>query len=465
MNWVCIDFGTCNSAAAIEIDGTAHIVTYVNQQFFPSIACVLDDGNIEVCQNAEAYRLSNPETFIQEFKLNIADPVDINSKSYEDIITAILSFIKGCAESENNGHTIDNVILTIPVIYTAHDPRKTVMTNSAKRAGFKQIEFLSEPQAAALHYADISGSDNVGLSLIYDLGGGTFDPALLEIKNKSVKLLGHETGINCGGHFFDKAIYYFISTQAREKNNPLLRNKRLDDYASCRRIKEELSINDNATQLFSNGVKYSISRETFNDLIKDHINLTLQACDKLISTAGKQWSDLRQILLVGGSTAIPLISDQLSKHRVSHNAPNIKIIRNAKGKNGKYNHRFATCMGGISSKILPPPPPPEKIASVSVNGQLIQLHQGENTFGRDSSMNFTFNDLYMSRHHFTITVTKSCDNKYNYVLTTKSQTKATILNNYEALELRYAPISRISVELQDNFTITAGKTKFIFQKS
>ena len=464
MSWVCIDFGTCNSAAAIEIDGAPHVVSYGNQQFFPSVACVLEDGSIEVCQNAEPFRISNPESFKLEFKLNIADYLDLYSKSYEDIITEILSFIKGCAELENNNSAIDNVILTIPVLYTETDKRKSVMANAARRAGFKEIEFLPEPQAAALHYANIAGSDNVGLSLIYDLGGGTFDPALLEIKNKDAKILGHETGIKCGGHYFDKALYNYISAQSKEQGKPLARNKKLDDYASCRRIKEALSIKDSASQLFSNDVKYTVDRSTFNGLVKELIDLTLQACDKLISTAGKQWSDLKQILLVGGSTAIPLISDMLARHTVSHNAPNIKIIRNTKGKNGEYSHRFATCLGGVCGKILPPTPPPEKIASVSVNGRLFQLHQGENTFGRDASMDFRFDDPTMSRHHFTITVTKGAENKYNYVLTTKSQSKATVVNNLEALDLRYAPISRISVELQDGFVITAGKTKFLFQK-
>lgn len=463
MNWVCIDFGTCNSAAAIEIDGAPHIVSYGNQQFFPSIACVLEDGSIEVCQNAEPFRLTNPETFKQEFKLNIADSLDINTSSYEDIITEILSFIKGCSELENNGKSIDNVILTIPVIYTENDKRKTVMLNSARRAGFKEVEFLHEPSAAALHYAHISDSANVGLSLIYDLGGGTFDPALLEIKNKSAKVLGQETGIKCGGHFFDKALYNYVGALAKGQDTPLIRSKRLDDYASCRRIKETLSIKDSASQLFSNGVKYSISRDTFNGLIKGQIDLTLQACDKLMSTAGKQWSGLKQILLVGGSTAIPLISDLLSKHMVSHNAPNIKIIRNTKGSKGEYNHRFATCLGGICGKILPPPPPPEKIATILVDGRIITLHPGDNTFGRETSMNFRFEDPTMSRHHFTISVTKGQDNKYNYVLTTKSQSKATIVNNLEALDLRYAPISRISIELQDGFSISTRKTKFIFK--
>lgn len=464
MSWVCIDFGTCNTAAAIDIDGTPHVVSYGNQQFFPTIACVLDDGSIEVCQNAEPFRQTNPETFKQEFKLQIADATDINSATYGDIVAEILSFVKGCAELENNGKPISQAVLTIPVIYTETDKRKAVMLNSARKAGFSEVEFLPEPQAAAYHYAQISGSANAGLSLIYDLGGGTFDAALLEISNKAPKLLGHESGVKSGGHYFDKALYNHVSETAKADNAPLDRKKRLVDYAACRRLKETLSIKESAAQIFSNGRKYTIDRAKFNLLIKGQIDLTLQACDNLLSTAGKKWTDLRQVLLVGGSTAIPLIAEMLGKHTISHNAPSIKIIRNTKGAKGEYNHRFATCLGGVAGKIVPPPPPPEKPAVLLVDGRTLRLKPGDNTFGRDDSMDFTFNDPTMSRHHFTITVTKGADNKQNYTLTTKSRTKATIINNLEALDLQFAPISRISIMLLDGFTISAGKTKFIFKK-
>lgn len=464
MSWVSIDFGTCNTAAAIEIDGAPHIVSYGNQQFFPTVACVLDDGTIEVCQNAEALRQTNPDTFKQEFKLQIADAMDINGISYEDIVTEILSFIKGCAELENNGTTIDNVVLTIPAIYTETDKRKAVMQRCAKRAGFQQIEFMSEPKAAATHYAYISDQKITGLSLIYDLGGGTFDPALLEISGKEINLLGNDSGVKCGGHYFDRALFNHISALAKGDDKPLVRTKKLEDYAACNRIKETLSIKDSATQLFSNGMRYTITRSTFNDLIKHLIDETLQACDNLISTAGRTWTDVKQILLVGGSTAIPLISEMLTKHMVSHNASEVKIIRNTKGAKGDYNHRFATCLGGISGKILPPPPPPEKVAQLICGSEIIQLKIGENKFGRSADMDFQFSDMSMSRYHFNINVTKGDDGKLNYIITTKSQSKATVINNMEALDLRYAPISRVSIQLLDGFTITAGHTKFDFKK-
>lgn len=464
-NWVCIDFGTCNTAAAVQIDGKPHVVTYGNTSFFPTIACVLPDQDIQVCHNAEPLRQRMPENFKQEFKLNIAEHIDLNGVQYIDIVREILRYVKECAQIENNDQICDSVILTIPAIYTESDRRIDVMRNAATDAGFRNIEFMSEPQAAARHYAYISGIRNTGLSLIYDLGGGTFDPALLDMSNaKEPRLIGNESGVKCGGQFFDAAIYKHIFDECQKQGIPLQRESKLEDYSACKRLKESLSIHEKASQFFSNGQTVTLNRVKFNELIQDKIALTLKACDTVIRTAGRNWSDIRQVLFVGGSAAIPLIREMLEKHLVSHNAQNVKIIRNEIGLNGFYDHNFATCLGGIVSKILPPPPPPEPIAKIYSNGVAFQLKEGINTFGRSANMDFQFNDPSMSRNHFSIAVTKNAYGKWSYTITTCSETKATILNDIEPLDLQNFPISRKSAELQDGWTIRAGQTLFQIKK-
>lgn len=465
MTWVCIDFGTCNTAAAIQIDGKPHVVTYGNTQFFPSIACVFPNKDIQVCQNAEPLRQKMPESFKQEFKLNIAEQIDLNGIQYVDIVREILRYVKECSQIENNNQVCDSVILTIPAIYTENDRRIDVMREAATQAGFLRVEFMSEPQAAAKHYAYIMGAKNTGISLIYDLGGGTFDPALLDMSNaKEPKLIGNESGVKCGGQFFDAAIYKYISNECQKLGKPLLREDKLDDYAACKRLKETLSIHEKASQLFSNGMSMSLNRIKFNELIQDKIALTLKACDSVIRTAGRNWSDIKQVLFVGGSTAIPLIREMLEKYLVSQNAPNVKIVRNVTGVKGAYDHNFATCLGGIISKILPPPPPLEPIAKIYTNGLVLQLKAGVNSFGRGENMDFHFDDSSMSRNHFTITLAKNAYGKWSYTITTCSKTKATILNNREPLDLQNYPISRRSAELQDGWTIRAGRTSFQFKK-
>lgn len=465
-NWVSIDFGTCNTTAAIEIDGKPHIISNGYMKFFPTVAIVSSTGLIQVCQEAEALRKEMPDCYYQEFKLNIAESTDINGKHYIDIVREILSYIKEYARIENNNEEINSALLTVPAIYSDNDVRKDIMQQAAYGAGFSKVEFLSEPEAAALHYNQIVGKKNTGISLIYDLGGGTFDPCLFDMTDfKKPQILGQESGVKCGGQYFDQAIYKHLKKLCSEKGNPLCPDKKIDDYLACKRIKESLSVRETASMMFSNGETLTLDRGTFESLIKEKILLTLDSCDALLRNSNKSWNDVKQILLVGGSTSIPYISNLIQKHLVSHNAPSVKIVRNTNGENGVYDHCFATSLGGISTKIAPPPPPQEPIAQLEVNGTRLQLKEGLNTFGRSSDMDFVFaNDLNMSRKHFTILVTKDAVSHWNYVITTCSETKATVLNNLEALDLNSFPIARKSAELQDGWTITAGKTTFLFSK-
>ena len=108
----------------------------------------------------------------------------------------------------------------------------------------------------------------------------------------------------------------------------------------------------------SNGKSFTLDRSTFNELIRPMISLTLEACDNVVTTAGRKWQDINQILFVGGSTAIPLIKDMLEPHLQSHNASGVKIVRTMQGANDSYSHLFATCLGGIATKIGGPKRPP-----------------------------------------------------------------------------------------------------------
>lgn len=464
--WVCIDFGTCNTAAAIDIDGKPHVVSYANSQYFPTVACVMPTGKIKVCHEAEDFKNSMPEGFFQEFKLQIADFLDYNGIQYVDIVAGILSFVKTCAETENNNIPINAVLLTIPVLYGSEDPRIDVMQKAAFKAGFEKVEFLSESKAACLHYSQIMGKKNIGRSLIYDLGGSTFDTSIIGIDDKgNQEILGCDSGIRCGGSFFDSAIYKYICQIFNEKEKPLDKLKKIEDYAVCKRIKEILSVRDSTSQVLSNGECIEVDRTEFEKLIKKQILLTFEVCDSVVHSANVNWGDVNQILLVGGSTAIPCISEMLKKHLISHNAPNVKVIRNTNGLKGEYNYRFATCLGGISTKIQPPKPPKEPIGQLNVNGKTLQLKEGVNTFGRDSNMDFTFDDAYMSRKHFSITVTRDTNSHCNYTLTTCSEKRPTIINNLDVLDLSSFPLTKKSIMLQDNWFIAAGKTKFIFKRA
>ncbi len=456
--WLCIDFGTCNTAAAFLVGGKPHLVRYGNSSFFPTVACVLDSGDIQVCGNAEPLRDKFAEFFQQEFKLQISDPADINGRSYQDIVAEILRFVRHAAELENNNNALDKALITIPAIYTASDPRKDVMRQAALQAGFSEVDFLPEPQAAACHYAYVSGDKKPGLSLVYDLGGGTFDPVLIDMSS-TPQILG-EGGVRCGGQFFDAAVYKYVAAIMRDAGTPLARADKLADYQACRRLKETLSIETSATQIMSNGKSVVLDRPTFEDLVKPMIRLTLDACDSVVSTSGRKWADVKQVLFVGGSTGIPLIKDMLEHHLQSHNASGVKIIRTMQGETDSYNHLFATCLGGITTKAT------ERLAAIGhlLHGsRKFQLHEGVNTFGRGEGNDFVFpSDSHMSRQHFTVEVLPK-GNGYEYVLRSLSQSNSTILNGTEPIDCRYGGFCRDKAVICNGAEILAGRTMFILE--
>lgn len=454
--------GSSNTRAAIEKGGKPFVVKFGAESTFPTVACVLPDGTIKVGREAEALRHIHPESFKQEFKLHIGEEIEINSANYDDIVAEMLSYVRQCAEKESGGEEISYAVLTYPAHYTEADRRKEVMRKGAAKAGFLKVEFLSEPEAAAGHYRHICGKEDSGIYLVYDLGGSTFNASLVESTSEKIRIIGIDRGLHSGGHFFDKAVYNYIASKAREEGMPLDRLRRFDDYAASRYLKENISEKESATRLFSTGNQI-LDRETFNSLIKSSVSDTLQICDTLLSNAGKTWKDLNSVLLAGGSSSLPLIEEMLCRHALSHDAPDLKVISDLQGPNGSYDIRFATCLGGIAGKIPSAPLPPKKPGRMIAGEREYQLKQGPNTFGRDDCMDCQFDDPSMSRHHFTITVSEEPEGDLRYILETKSSRKATIINGREALDLRFAPISRVSVELKGGDIIDAGKTKLVFE--
>lgn len=345
----CIDFGTSTTAAAILIDGEPHLVRNGNSRCFPTVACVLENGDIEVCDTAMGMRTHFPDSFKSEFKLNISESLDIHGRNYTDIVAAILAYIKRCARIENNGKEVNHAILTIPSLYTSDDPRISVMRNAAAAAGFRNITFMSEAVAAAMYYSYISGNIAEGISLIYDLGGGTFDPVLIRsTEKKTLEILAVNPGAKCGGQYFDKAVYDTIRSRYKETDSPLLKSGRMADYEAARHIKEALSANLQASQLFSNSLVAKMTREEFNTITNELVQTTISCCSQLLKSAGKEWADLSRILFVGGASVIPVITDVLKSHLMASNAASVEMIRNFKGINGTYDYRFATVLGGLT---------------------------------------------------------------------------------------------------------------------
>lgn len=359
MNWVSIDFGTSYSSATVMIDGKPVKVHPIgglyNMYGFPTVAYVDESQKIKVCNDAIPWRCQNPERFVKDFKLSIHEnEIAYLGVKYVDIITAILKCIKVSAEYAIGNEEITGVVLTIPATYTENDPRKEIMRKSAINAGFVEIEFIKEAEAAAIYYHSVQRGQNGSITLIYDLGGGTFDPALVEHSEAGYKLLGSASGKNCGGKFFEAALYKQFKGQYSFQFNEdeSIKIQQIDGIAKlCKEIKESLSSNESVSYPVPLMGKTTITytRQELENLIKPLLEKTYQECSSLVASSGKKWSDVSRILLIGGSSAIPCVKAFFKQYLIGQNSPNIPIILNKSEEGVLIDTLFAVSIGGLLS--------------------------------------------------------------------------------------------------------------------
>lgn len=356
MNWVSIDFGTSYSSASIIVNDKPVKVRPLGGLYdmygFPTVAYIDKNGAIRVCNDALPWRCQDPERFIKNFKLDIHEnKIAYLNTTYKDIIVEILRTIRKSAEYAIGGESINATVITIPTSYSDVDPRVDIMREAAQIVGFERIEFLRESEAAAIYYNSIQEQQQDSITLVYDLGGGTFDPALIQHCSEGYKILGHRSGIECGGKYFDAALYkHFNSSKTIEySDDDNLRMLQVDALSKmCRDIKETLSENDSVSYPIPilKGQTFDILRTEFEDLISPLLEKTFQECQALIHSAGKQWSDINRILLIGGSCAIPCVKRLFEQYLVGQNAQ-VPIIQNKSEEGIFIDALFAVSLGGI----------------------------------------------------------------------------------------------------------------------
>lgn len=357
MNWVSIDFGTSYSSATVMIDEKPVKVHPMgglyNMYGFPTVAYVNDQKSIKVCNEALPWRCQDPERFVKDFKLNIHEnELAYLGVSYSDIITKILGTIKYSAEYAIGNDTIEGAVITIPATYADNDPRKKIMLDAAKSAGFVEIEFIKEAEAAAIYYHNLQRAQSGTITLIYDLGGGTFDPALVEHTPEGCRILGCSSGKECGGKYFEAALYKYFNRKYRFSYNEdeTIRVQQIDGITKlCKDIKEALSSQECVSfpvpLMAHTTIDYT--RKDFEALIKPLLEKTFQECSSLIHSAGKKWNDVSRILLIGGSTAIPCVRTFLKQYLIGQNCSDTPIIQNKSEEGLIIDTLFAVSIGGL----------------------------------------------------------------------------------------------------------------------
>ncbi len=315
---VGIDLGTTNSEIAIIRDGKAVIIPIDGEKMMPSCVAINDNNECIVGRVAKNQMIINAEATILSIKRKMGEDVKVKLKdrefSPEEISSLILLELKKKAE-EYLGEPIKKAVITVPAYF--NDDQRKATKNAGQLAGLDVLRIINEPTAAALAY-ETSHAENQKL-LVYDLGGGTFDVSVVVIESDVVEVKSSHGDTFLGGDDFDELLLNHIVKKFNDEHNIDL----ISDLTSKNRIlkaveKAKCDLSDNPfTKIREEFIykdlhlDYELSRTEFEELIEPLIEKTISCVHKSLIDAGLLTTDLDHIILVGGSTRIPMIAKKL----------------------------------------------------------------------------------------------------------------------------------------------------------
>ena len=320
-----IDLGTTNSCVAVLEGGEATVIANAEgSRTTPSVVAFSKSGERMVGQVAKRQAVTNPDRTISSIKREMGSnyKVTIDNKSYtpQEISAMVLQKLKTDAESYL-GQTVTEAVITVPAYFT--DAQRQATKDAGKIAGLNVKRIINEPTAAALAYG--LDKENDQKIMVYDLGGGTFDVSVLEIGDGVIEVLATAGNNRLGGDDFDKCITdYLVSEFKRTEGIDLSGDKiamqRLREAAEKAKIELSgvTSSNINLPYITADatGPKHldmTLTRAKFNELTHHLIEKTIGPVRQALSDAGLQPSELSKVLLVGGSSRIPAVQEEVKK--------------------------------------------------------------------------------------------------------------------------------------------------------
>jgi len=319
-----IDLGTTYSAAAVARSSRAEIVTLSDRAaVVPSVLFIREDSTILVGEPALRRGISEPGRVVREFKRRVGDPTPIlvgtSPYSADALIGMLLAQLVHRVE-EREGEPPRSIAVTYPANW---GPYKTDLLQQAIRtADLGRVHTLTEPEATAFAYASTERLSLDEIIAVYDLGGGTFDAAVLNKTDEGFEILGEVEGIErLGGIDFDEAVFQHVRRalggvfEDLDPTDPptIAAVSRL--RAECVDAKEALSSDsDVAIPVFLPTVQTEIrlTRAEFEVMIRPSIERTIDALHRALNGASVAPEALHAVLLVGGSSRIPLVSQMVS---------------------------------------------------------------------------------------------------------------------------------------------------------
>jgi molecular chaperone DnaK len=342
-----IDLGTTNSVVAVmEGKDPKVIVNEEGDRITPSVVAWDDQGEVLVGQIAKRQAITNPEGtvystkrfmgrrydelgddatrmpyhVIQRENRDAGFEVQGRTLSPPEVSAQVLRKLKKAAENYL-GEPVTEAVITVPAYF--NDSQRQATKDAGKIAGLEVKRIVNEPTAAALAYGLDKTEDH--LIAVYDFGGGTFDISILEVGDKVVDVVSTNGDTHLGGDDIDQRIIEYLVAEFKKdtgidvgKDKMVL--QRLKDAAEKAKIelstKLETTVNLPFLTADAAGPKHlniRLTRAKLESMIDDLVQRTLQPCKKALSDAGKTATDIAEVVLVGGSTRMPIVQEMVTK--------------------------------------------------------------------------------------------------------------------------------------------------------
>lgn len=320
---VGIDLGTTNSAVAVIRDGRPVVLKMADgQQVLPSVVGVDSDGQLLVGQTARNQLVLAPERTIKSVKRKMGQDVKLplGDQQYtpQEVSAIILRTLKQQAERVL-GRSVHKAVITVPAFF--NDTQRDATRAAGDLAGLEVVRIINEPTAATLVYEP--RSDRHERLLVYDLGGGTFDVSVVQVEQGVIEVLSSHGDTQLGGDDFDELLLTWVCEDFLDQHGVDLRNQmaaRSRLLQSTEEAKKRLSF-EAYTDLIEEfivqrdglplNLKMTLNRRDFEEMIEPLMAKTVRCVDAALSDAGLRADQIDKVIMVGGSSRIPLVHHML----------------------------------------------------------------------------------------------------------------------------------------------------------
>lgn len=321
---VGIDLGTTNSAISyLDTDGTPKSIANLDGDFETPSCILFEDQILTIGKHALKNCTVNPEAYAEAFKRDIGSEFyqrKILNKSVPPSILSALIIQQLKQDAERGLGPVTSAVITVPAFFD--EGRRTATKAAMELAGLECVGIINEPTAAAIYYTQqeqlIDPKNTTPINImVYDLGGGTFDVSIIQLKGTKFTTLATDGDVRLGGKDFDQRIVDYVSKEFRQQHGVDPRQ----DPGDCAKLwldsedaKRSLSTRNEVSIVCHHEGRRSVSkltRDQFEDMTKDLIGRTEITTELVLAEAGLNWEDVNCIVPVGGASRMPMVSELL----------------------------------------------------------------------------------------------------------------------------------------------------------